>query len=117
MRRWAAVFGLLASTTVAAAWEPPVDGYALLKELQRGTSFQTSSAGMDELANNTVAKGFVIGIAWVMAAEDICLPEQGITVENTLIVVRAYLEQNTDKLSAAASLLVQQALLKAFPCK
>lgn len=97
---------------------PPADGYELLRLLQRNDDeFRTSERGMKEIAAVAAARGYVVGIAVMLSERQICVPPEQFKQTTTFLVVRAYLEQNTDKLAMTASELTRLALLKAFPCK
>jgi len=119
---WPARAALLIACCAAQGAEftvtPPATGYELLKQLQQDSEFRTSKAGMNEIAVFSMVRGYVFGLADAMTGDKVICPMIPPTTRSSvLVVVRAYLEQNTDRLSMPAGDLIAQALRKAFPCQ
>ena len=113
-----ALIALLASSAAfaqSARWHTPATGYDVLKQLQRGMTFRTTKRGLIEMGDYAAATGFILGIA--AAHSPLCFPGRSISSDQAKIVVRAYLEQNTERLGEPAPALITAALEKAFPCR
>lgn len=96
---------------------PPITGADLLRQLQRDANFKTSKAGMQDIAAFSAARGYVLGIAIVLAERQICIPPALFNQASILTVVRAHLEQNLGQLGMTSGEITRQALVKTFPCQ
>jgi hypothetical protein len=108
------IVGVVAATLsfgASAEWRVPRTGFDLLRALQQGVVRLNS----DEYANAIAAQAYVFGVAETTSTP-LCFPPGELTNDDIYLVVRAYLEQNTNLLSGKARELIEAALHKAFPC-
>jgi hypothetical protein len=105
---------LLATSASAADWALPSNGFDLLRALQQGPTDISTDAGLAAYGSAIAVEGFVFGVV-AGTATHLCIPN-GATNKDLNLVVRAFLEQNTHRLSEKAAQLVLAAAEKAFPC-
>lgn len=116
---WAfsALFALIMPSGASANWQPPATGYDLLRGMRLETYNSGSQEGLDAYANAVAGDAMVIGIFKSgLNNGRLCIKPDGIKYADVVLVVRAWLEQNTDLLSGDAAMLAEAALEKAFPC-
>lgn len=115
MKKWALAIALFSADTAHS--QDAHNGYQVLRALQQGPVAIETEADLRRFSETLSQRGYIWGFLNALAAEElICVPN-GTINDDVMTAVRAYLEQNTDKLNMTAAALVGAALYRAFPCQ
>ncbi|MEK9968848.1 MAG: Rap1a/Tai family immunity protein [Ferrovibrio sp.] len=115
MSRILVFIGVLLATTVQAQTqgrEENIWGYVTGLELKARCEFNVQFCnGYIASANDTIS-----GLAQVKITSSLCIPQTS-KLEQVVLVVKKYLDDNPDKLHFNGATLVLLAISAAFPCR